>query len=179
MSVCFRARQVGRGRNPLTITVHYTSTNLNKAPRKIRLPIAKPRSAVLPDLVGLTRFELVTPRLSSVCSNQLSYRPASIYLSPLSPRFVHAVFHYTAPRKLVKEPVYRKALTAFLGIGPVLSKLDRTCLHSVSCEFALAVFLRVRARIAVEASKGMALRHSGRHRVRSILRLACATLERR
>ena len=26
-------------------------------------------------LVGLTRFELVTPRLSSVCSNQLSYRP--------------------------------------------------------------------------------------------------------
>src|SRR6187200_667053 len=28
-------------------------------------------------LVGLTRFELVTPRLSSVCSNQLSYRPVS------------------------------------------------------------------------------------------------------
>ena len=28
-------------------------------------------------LVGLTRFELVTPRLSSVCSNQLSYRPRS------------------------------------------------------------------------------------------------------
>ncbi len=28
-------------------------------------------------LVGLTRFELVTPRLSSVCSNQLSYRPDS------------------------------------------------------------------------------------------------------
>src|SRR5258708_19300201 len=28
-------------------------------------------------MVGLTRFELVTPRLSSVCSNQLSYRPVS------------------------------------------------------------------------------------------------------
>ena len=28
------------------------------------------------DLVGLTRLELVTPRLSSVCSNQLSYRPS-------------------------------------------------------------------------------------------------------
>ena len=28
-------------------------------------------------VVGLTRLELVTPRLSSVCSNQLSYRPAS------------------------------------------------------------------------------------------------------
>ena len=27
------------------------------------------------NMVGLTRFELVTPRLSSVCSNQLSYRP--------------------------------------------------------------------------------------------------------
>src|SRR5690606_32625283 len=27
------------------------------------------------ELVGLERFELSTPRLSSVCSNQLSYRP--------------------------------------------------------------------------------------------------------
>jgi hypothetical protein len=27
-------------------------------------------------LVGLSRFELLTPRLSSVCSNQLSYRPS-------------------------------------------------------------------------------------------------------
>ena len=27
------------------------------------------------DNVGLERFELSTPRLSSVCSNQLSYRP--------------------------------------------------------------------------------------------------------
>ena len=26
-------------------------------------------------MVGLTGFEPVTPRLSSVCSNQLSYRP--------------------------------------------------------------------------------------------------------
>ncbi len=29
-------------------------------------------------MVGLTRFELVTPRLSSVCSNQLSYRPQAL-----------------------------------------------------------------------------------------------------
>src|SRR5690349_14098239 len=29
------------------------------------------------ELVGLERFELSTPRLSSVCSNQLSYRPSS------------------------------------------------------------------------------------------------------
>ena len=31
-------------------------------------------------MVGLTRLELVTPRLSSVCSNQLSYRPNLIVL---------------------------------------------------------------------------------------------------
>ncbi len=30
-----------------------------------------------PQMVGLDRFELSTPRLSSVCSNQLSYRPIS------------------------------------------------------------------------------------------------------
>ena len=29
-------------------------------------------------LVGLSRFELLTPRLSSVCSNQLSYRPRNV-----------------------------------------------------------------------------------------------------
>src|SRR4249919_3766644 len=48
--------------------------------------------------VGLTRFELVTPRLSSVCSNQLSYRPVS---------------------------TVQRAETEV----PVLSKLNRTCLH--------------------------------------------------
>jgi hypothetical protein len=48
--------------------------------------------------MGLTRFELVTPRLSSVCSNQLSYRPPA------------------------SSPVFQRS-----GTGPVLSKLDRTC----------------------------------------------------
>ena len=33
-------------------------------------------------MVGLTGFEPVTPRLSSVCSNQLSYRPAAANFSP-------------------------------------------------------------------------------------------------
>ena len=33
------------------------------------------------EVVGLDRFELSTPRLSSVCSNQLSYRPAALVLS--------------------------------------------------------------------------------------------------
>ena len=32
--------------------------------------------------MGLTRFELVTPRLSSVCSNQLSYRPGMLFKEP-------------------------------------------------------------------------------------------------
>jgi hypothetical protein len=59
-------------------------------------------------LVGLTRFELVTPRLSSVCSNQLSYRPSS------SVAF--------------KEP----DIPLEKG-DPVLSKLDRTCLHFIPC----------------------------------------------
>ena len=30
-------------------------------------------------MVGLSRFELLTPRLSSVCSNQLSYRPGPFF----------------------------------------------------------------------------------------------------
>jgi hypothetical protein len=34
-------------------------------------------------VVGLVRFELTTPRLSSVCSNQLSYRPMSPALQRL------------------------------------------------------------------------------------------------
>ena len=33
-------------------------------------------------MVGLSRFELLTPRLSSVCSNQLSYRP-ELHLSKI------------------------------------------------------------------------------------------------
>ena len=36
--------------------------------------------------MGLTRFELVTPRLSSVCSNQLSYRPVKTLTAPLTVR---------------------------------------------------------------------------------------------
>jgi hypothetical protein len=55
--------------------------------------------------VGLTRFELVTPRLSSVCSNQLSYRPGYSRGCP------------AAPGISFKEPL------------PVLSKLDSACLR--------------------------------------------------
>ena len=58
-------------------------------------------------MVGLSRFELLTPRLSSVCSNQLSYRPRSCLdiLVPGLPGFF-------------KEPL------------PVLSKLDSARSHT-------------------------------------------------
>jgi hypothetical protein len=45
-------------------------------------------------LVGLDRFELSTPRLSSVCSNQLSYRPIKPPQAPPE----------SAPRPIFKEP---------------------------------------------------------------------------
>jgi hypothetical protein len=45
---------------------------LRPAQPKPRCPAIAPARRRL----GLTRFELVTPRLSSVCSNQLSYRPS-------------------------------------------------------------------------------------------------------
>ena len=54
-------------------------------------------------MVGLSRFELLTPRLSSVCSNQLSYRPFRLYSGT---RCLH----------FIKEP----------NLGPIPSKLDRT-----------------------------------------------------
>ena len=46
-------------------------------------------------VVGLSRFELLTPRLSSVCSNQLSYRPEyqrsdRVLSTDLSFRFNHS-----------------------------------------------------------------------------------------
>ncbi len=46
------------------------------SPQLISLCICHLRLACA--VVGLTRLELVTPRLSSVCSNQLSYRPWEI-----------------------------------------------------------------------------------------------------
>ena len=46
-------------------------------------------------MVGLGRLELPTPRLSSVCSNQLSYRPIhlqGIHLTSWTPSFAAIVF---------------------------------------------------------------------------------------
>src|SRR5215813_11266085 len=43
--------------------------------RQLLLSLSTEAHAQERGLVGLSRFELLTPRLSSVCSNQLSYRP--------------------------------------------------------------------------------------------------------
>ena len=71
-------------------------------------------------LVGLTRFELVTPRLSSVCSNQLSYRPFKIAISR-RPEPVH---------RPVKE-LRSATRTSFTRPRPVLSKLNRRAIHEL------------------------------------------------
>src|SRR5581483_6173095 len=42
----------------------------------------RPRYSPARTVVGLGRFELPTPRLSSVCSNQLSYRPIAQTQAP-------------------------------------------------------------------------------------------------
>ena len=46
-------------------------------PAELRAHIIKLWPMVTVLMVGLARLELATPRLSSVCSNQLSYRPIS------------------------------------------------------------------------------------------------------
>ena len=60
-------------------------------------------------VVGLSRFELLTPRLSSVCSNQLSYRPGYSFPGAQPRRCLSE----TRASEFLKEP------------SPVPSKLDR------------------------------------------------------
>jgi hypothetical protein len=73
--------------------------------------------------VGLSRFELLTPRLSSVCSNQLSYRPKHSQTLALTPQpmleFVPPGTPRGAPFEYYQKERPREA-------GPILSKLDRT-----------------------------------------------------
>ena len=57
-------------------TVGGRTSTASELARRFRSPFCRPASTgLLRRLVGLVRFELTTPRLSSVCSNQLSYRP--------------------------------------------------------------------------------------------------------
>ena len=84
----------------------------------------------LPDMVGLSRFELLTPRLSSVCSNQLSYRP-SFSLEP----------HARSNPILKPLDCQRTDRT----LGPIPSKLDRRAKptnHLVTCQIDLRNPLR-------------------------------------
>src|SRR5918993_2231421 len=71
----------------LRTTSHYSLRN-NQTPLSNPagfMPNRNSRTRCPAEVVGLTRFELVTPRLSSVCSNQLSYRPSSPGLLRYSP----------------------------------------------------------------------------------------------
>ena len=68
------------------------------------------------ELVGLGRFELPTPRLSSVCSNQLSYRPLYLKSVPLTRRsleipYLLPKFQRTEAISLVPSKLDRHALT--------------------------------------------------------------------
>src|SRR3954469_24250229 len=78
------------------------------------------RDRAAADVVGLSRFELLTPRLSSVCSNQLSYRPGILFKELLRPNCSGGV--------------------------PVLSKLDRRARHHTTPRarsiFECSVFAR-------------------------------------
>ena len=51
-------------------------------------------------MVGLSRFELLTPRLSSVCSNQLSYRPV---FKPVPSKLDRRAIHITLRARSILE----------------------------------------------------------------------------
>src|SRR5918995_3111775 len=115
----------------LLTTSHYSLRN-NQTPLSNPagpMPNRNSRTRCPTEVVGLTRFELVTPRLSSVCSNQLSYRPSSPGLLRYSPAGPPA-----AASKAVKElnSAMARPAAVFIGVPavrrarrPVLSKLDR------------------------------------------------------
>ena len=69
--------------------------------------------------MGLGRFELPTPRLSSVCSNQLSYRPVYLKSTALA-------------RRSLEIPYLLPKFQRTRGISLVLSKLDRHALTKPS-----------------------------------------------
>ena len=79
-------------------------------------------------MVGLTRLELVTPRLSSVCSNQLSYRPSDtsmknnlLWILTNRQSFVKEVIQPQVPLRL---PCY--------DFTPVIDHSLGTCFLTVS-----------------------------------------------
>ena len=73
----------GSNPRPQACKARALPTELIPRSRK-NLPDIGPALPPGPAAVGLVRFELTTPRLSSVCSNQLSYRPAQTHLETTS-----------------------------------------------------------------------------------------------
>ena len=133
-----------------------------RSPRTIHQPIINSlefRNGAKPfwqNLVGLTRFELVTPRLSSVCSNQLSYRPSSVYSSPLHVRQRHDDNRddTTLAKLLSKNPTSPRLRRANRLAGrsvparrPVLSKLDRRACQQTVLPLREPKLARVEVRV--------------------------------
>ena len=71
---CSEVGSDGSGRHALQASHYAISISFTSFTWSLVAP-RPPASRVTLTLVGLSRFELLTPRLSSVCSNQLSYRP--------------------------------------------------------------------------------------------------------
>ena len=77
-------------------------------------------------MVGLTRLELVTPRLSSVCSNQLSYRPSDtsmknnlLWILTNRQSFVKEVIQPQVPLRLPCYDFTPVADPALVGCAPL------------------------------------------------------------
>ena len=94
-------------------------------------------------MVGLSRFELLTPRLSSVCSNQLSYRPHVLERAA----FTRTARSYSSPLSTAKQSfsipfrakLSKNRLSSTRAEGPILSKLDRRAcqIGTVGCQIDL------------------------------------------
>jgi hypothetical protein len=104
--------------------------------------------------VGLSRFELLTPRLSSVCSNQLSYRPKPLQslttfqrASP-SPRLRRVETRSSPARS--GRPFDDLSASSRSERRRILSKLDRTCVHSLRAPDR-SIFKRLRSMLRLRA----------------------------
>ncbi len=90
--------------------------------------------------MGLSRFELLTPRLSSVCSNQLSYRPVFVCLRhPASNQGNRRSYS----SRFSKRPTCLQTTNLSKSQGPPLvpSKLDRAFTTSLLNTRSIIEFL--------------------------------------
>lgn len=131
--------------------------------RKVPLRIHRrtkhqPTNNSLEEVVGLTRFELVTPRLSSVCSNQLSYRPR--YRNASMALLRRPGLRAQPGHPLQDTRLHENFSKSLAPLGPILSKLDRRACQTnfPSC--------------SEELHPLDGLSRSGRWRARSIFRLS-------